>query len=517
MVIDEETPPRLPTRVLEVGSADDPSLLRLKISKGKCGHYVALSHCWGPPEKRPLRIMTTNIQDHIKAISMSSLPKTFQDAVEVTRAIGLRYLWIDSLCIIQDDRDDWFRESQEMGLVYQYARITIAASHAHDGTEGLFLRRPDPPPSIEIPYINSAGEEHGSMFIQSRGNSSYTDTWSPDFGPLSKRAWITQEWLLARRTVFFTRSRLIWSCGELEGDLETHRLVRQRHMRGLKVGSDDDWGSIVEHYSARLLTYATDKLVALQGIANELRKKYPERVYAQGLWVNDLPRHLLWRGEVRNLTRTPPKLNIPSWSWASKMGSVTLTTVLTPDFDAGSSNQCGRINLLGDGRTLSLEAKIKKVGISKHSFRPILGKDFSEVILYQPETKEYLDIEWIQDIWLKGTMNRHYWTTPAGSHSFIFDFIDRAQVGQVIGCAHMDMATNPKEPVFAALLMSSDSVSQGGEEYGELPSEHILILEKVGTEEGGVRQFERIGEGEITRCGAASFFEGAEMETIQIV
>ena len=117
----------------------------------------------------------------------------------------------------------------------------------------------------------------------------------------------------------------------------------------------------------------------------------------------------------------------------------------------------------------------------------------------------------------KDTMNRHFWTTPAGSHSLIFDFIDRAQVGQVIGCAHMDGSTNPKEPVFAALLMSSDSISRGGEEFGELLGEHILILEKVGTEEGGVRQFERIGEGEITRCGTASFFEGAEMETIQII
>jgi len=115
-------------------------------------------------------------------------------------------------------------------------------------------------------------------------------------------------------------------------------------------------------------------------------------------------------------------------------------------------------------------------------------------------------------------MNRHYWTTPAGSHSLIFDFIDRVQVGQVIGCAHMDIGTNPKGPVFAALLMSSGSISRGGEEFGELPGEHILILEMVGTEEEGVvRQFERIGEGEIKRCGTASFFEGAEMETIQII
>ena len=81
----------------------------------------------------------------------------------------------------------------------------------------------------------------------------------------------------------------------------------------------------------------------------------------------------------------------------------------------------------------------------------------------------------------------------------------------------MDIGTNPKGPVFAALLMSSDSISRGGEEFGELLGEHILILEKVGTEEGGVRQFERIGEGEINKCGTASFFEGAEMETIQII
>jgi len=85
--------------------------------------------------------MTANIQDHTKAISPSALPKTFQDAVEVTRAIGLRYLWIDSLCIVQDDRDDWLRESQEMGLIYQYAQITVAASHARDGTEGVGSKR----------------------------------------------------------------------------------------------------------------------------------------------------------------------------------------------------------------------------------------------------------------------------------------------------------------------------------------------------------------------------------------
>jgi len=89
--------------------------------------------------------------------------------------------------------------------------------------------------------------------------------------------------------VFYTRSRLIWTCGALEGDLETHRIVRQRYLRGLKVSSSDDWEGIVTHYSGRLLTYATDQLVALQGIVNELQKKYPERVYAHGLWMSGFP------------------------------------------------------------------------------------------------------------------------------------------------------------------------------------------------------------------------------------
>ncbi|KAK3938227.1 heterokaryon incompatibility, partial [Diplogelasinospora grovesii] len=103
---------------------------------------VALSHCWC--KHRLLTTRKENISEHCKEIQFASLPETFQDAVTVTRTLGVQYLWIDSLCIIQDDPDDWRRGSVQMGSIYRDAAITIAASGAKDGTEGCFMPRPTP-------------------------------------------------------------------------------------------------------------------------------------------------------------------------------------------------------------------------------------------------------------------------------------------------------------------------------------------------------------------------------------
>jgi hypothetical protein len=396
-----------------------------------------------------------------------------------------------------------------MGLIYQYARITIAASHARDGSDGLFLERPEPTPAIEIPYIDADGQHQGSMFIHARGDVA---TWSPDLGSLSKRAWITQEWLLSRRIVFYTRSRLIWCCRSLEGDLETQRVIRGPVTRGLKVGHTDNWEGIVPHYSEQLLTYPTDKLIALQGIVNEMKKKDPSRVYAQGLWLDELPRHLLWRAE-RNLTKGPEELHIPSWSWASKMGPVTLTTILPLGMlDDSSSIQCGEVSLDADENTLILSAKIVDVHLMK-CVRPILVGEhgWSGVVLYEPESKSYKSLDFIEDAWLKETMQRHLWTTRAGSHSFILD-----SAMQFVGCAHLDEGVHSNKPLTVALIMSSNLISRYGEDKNELPGEHVLILNLLYVDSESLPNFERIGEGEIKRCGTTSFFVDCEMSRIKI-
>lgn len=122
----------LPTRVIDVGSPDGRTEPRLCDTNGEPGDYIALSHCWGG--RQPLRTTKENICSMKTCIPWAKLPNTFQDAISVTRRLGIRYLWIDSLCIVQDDAQDWEREAAKMALIFEAAYITIAATAATNGS-----------------------------------------------------------------------------------------------------------------------------------------------------------------------------------------------------------------------------------------------------------------------------------------------------------------------------------------------------------------------------------------------
>ncbi|KAK0642845.1 hypothetical protein DIS24_g8668 [Lasiodiplodia hormozganensis] len=201
--LDETAEPVLPTRVIDVAPPDGSANVRLIQSMGDCGRYVTLSHCWGPQSKHPLTTTTATLPQHLTEIPWHRLPKTFRDAITVVRSLGLRYIWIDSLCIVQDDHDDWLRESEQMGMIYERAVLTIAACHARDCTEGCFFERPPNRPAVQLPYWNSQGQQDGHIYgtLLPVNYSSI----SPEFSPLSERAWATQEWLLSRRVIFYTR------------------------------------------------------------------------------------------------------------------------------------------------------------------------------------------------------------------------------------------------------------------------------------------------------------------------
>jgi hypothetical protein len=132
--------PMLPKRVLDVGT-DAAKRLLLHISPGEVAPYIAFSHCWGP-NGIPLKTTTSTIKDHQQGIDFQHLPKNFQDAVTVTRSIGIRYLWIDCLCIVQNDNTDWEVESSKMSSIYRDAYLVIAATQATNSCEG-FLDRKD--------------------------------------------------------------------------------------------------------------------------------------------------------------------------------------------------------------------------------------------------------------------------------------------------------------------------------------------------------------------------------------
>src|SRR6202000_2965825 len=110
----------------------------------------------GPPAKRPLRTKKSNIHEHYRTIPWESLPQTFQDSIALCAEVGVRYLWIDSLCIVQDDVDDWAEESVKMGRIYEEAHFTIAAASASNSSEGLFAVR-QPLPLVKVPDYNSHG------------------------------------------------------------------------------------------------------------------------------------------------------------------------------------------------------------------------------------------------------------------------------------------------------------------------------------------------------------------------
>ena len=117
-MIDESCEPALPNRVLDLGQ-EPTQTIKLLETNFRRGHYCALSHCWGPPEKHPIQTTSNTLKDHLEGIEFKVLPRTFQDAVTVTRAIGVRYLWIDCLCIVQDDKNDWKKEAAMMGSIYE--------------------------------------------------------------------------------------------------------------------------------------------------------------------------------------------------------------------------------------------------------------------------------------------------------------------------------------------------------------------------------------------------------------
>jgi hypothetical protein len=317
--LDEDHEPELPTHVIDVGSSDGSQDPRLVVTGGSRGHYVAVSHCWGM--QQPLKTEKRNIGDWLRGIPWISLPKTFQDVITVARALGIQFVWIDSLCIVQDNIDDWLGEAVHMGRIYERARLTIAASHANDSTEGLFFQR-NPPRWTQIPYIDKSGTENGIIYVSADCLGECYKDGNETCGPLSQRAWITQEWLLSRRIVFYTKSNLIWQCK-----------MTRRNEQNIDLGKYHntlmDWRSIVEMHSHRKLTYNSDRLISLEGIRTLMQAESGDE-YRFGMWKSGLPRDLYWKPEEHwkpevkcNRTDNPIRPNVPTWSWASSMTPVT--------------------------------------------------------------------------------------------------------------------------------------------------------------------------------------------------
>ncbi|KAF2123163.1 heterokaryon incompatibility protein-domain-containing protein, partial [Lophiotrema nucula] len=287
---------RLPPRLLDIGLLETARIVRVVDTRGELvDKYVCLSHCWGTINM-PFRSTSQNIKILNNGVLMSDLPQTFQDAVWVTHLLSFQYLWIDSLCILQDDVEDWKSHTTIMTDIYQNAHLVLAATWGRDSHSGLFRSNKHAGPLyMRKPLPHWWGQT-------SFGKNDYWHRAFVDELPLLERAWVFQERLLSKRILHFTPAELHFECREELKCQCTHGLrvynshPKARHSRVLQEGGAREigirWRAIVTEYSKLDLSFATDRLPALLGIAKEIQAASPSRIIA-GCWEKTLSDDLL--------------------------------------------------------------------------------------------------------------------------------------------------------------------------------------------------------------------------------
>jgi len=243
---------KLPTRILDLELCDGSKDLRLYEAQDKFGSYATLSHSWGTGPK-PFRTKLASLDERLCRIRLHDLPRSFQDAVKICRALGLKHLWIDSLCIIQDSEEDWASESSQMARIYKDCLMMIAFSGYENSHQPILCPRP---------HVNTCelGDNLKGVFFQSNLRSGLHDDPQSNLGtspcPLSRRGWAFQERLLAPRTLHYTAEQLIWECTKFS------------------VSESGRWGSRQEYVIPARMNGESKKQV-LQLMAATSPKLYP--------------------------------------------------------------------------------------------------------------------------------------------------------------------------------------------------------------------------------------------------
>lgn len=336
----------IPTRLLDLGM-ENQDLICLVETKGqkKYSKYSTLSHCWGAFVN--LRMFRSNIEEFKKQIRLSEFPQNFKDAVYSARQLGISYIWIDSLCIMQGDADDWNAEAPRMHSVYGQSYINFAAASARNCHEGFFRHRQVsslPPSTVETRW---KGQQQTCKVIRN-------DFWTAELlnEPLYRRAWVLQERMLSPRTLNFGSRQIFWQClgmtacesmpygiPDVISDGGRDELQWRQFVNRKKKNTKQDqlylreiWRHVVDTYMSCRITVTSDKLPALDGLREKLTGLLGEEYFA-GLWQNDIAEQLAWQvTDASTADNTPARRQdgpsdtwiAPTWAWASVDGMVVV-------------------------------------------------------------------------------------------------------------------------------------------------------------------------------------------------
>jgi hypothetical protein len=325
---ESESPVTSPFRLIEVvhlnGEVESARLTTLPTVNAEV-KYLTLSHCWGGADI--VKLTQASLAQLEADIPMGSLPKNFAEALKVTAHLGFNYIWIDSLCVVQDSPEDWELQSQQMGKIYWRSSCTIAALKAQTPCQGLFSRRPVLSMTKCLVARDGGPAAHNQPVFAQAGYE------KPK--PLHTRGWVVQERYLSRRTINFGADMVTWSCVtatatedwpqfDHRADYEPARqlyemtaytyhpvLVLEGHWLGR-------WWALVEDYTGKNLSFASDRFRAIEGLARIIQER--KRIsMVHGLWQPFLITELLWSldmiWDAPAITTTGTQQKSPTWSW----------------------------------------------------------------------------------------------------------------------------------------------------------------------------------------------------------
>ncbi|KAK3290933.1 heterokaryon incompatibility protein-domain-containing protein [Chaetomium fimeti] len=336
--------PWLPTRLVHVGGPSqiprlvETSMLSLGPDSAPTIKYTTLSHCWGNVDT--LRLTRESRSDFYEGIQPSTIPKTYAEAMEVTKGLGLEYIWIDSLCIVQGDSDDWEHECAQMAEVYRHGYCNIAALEATDSYGGCFRQRD--PAHISPVIVESRWDgQDRRLWARDPFPDRYAIRHEIDNSPVHRRAWVLQERHMAPRILHFGKKAIFWECrtemGCEVGDIFNTPSLVGYSARNSRTLSENEvrhiiwlWTDIVTRYTQAELTFHSDRFFAISAVAREMQRILSSGTsskveYLAGLWTVFLEYQLVWTSaspDTATRISESDQLMAPSWSWASLNGPV---------------------------------------------------------------------------------------------------------------------------------------------------------------------------------------------------
>jgi hypothetical protein len=291
--------------------------------------YACLSHCWGHSNDI-IKTTLTNLDEFKNEVPRNNLTENFQHAVDICQRLEINFLWIDTLCIIQDSENDWKEESAKMAGIYENSFLTIAATKSKEGAGGCYATTNPEFLAISVPDTDIYVRQKPPKF-PTHWSQKDSEKW-----PLLNRGWVYQEMRLSRRVLHFCSQEVIWECRHsrksesgcsdeyMDSDESRYRWTIYETVPYWKLAEDPRklWYRTVQEYSRTQLTFEKDKMPALAALTQNMENLRADDRFLAGLWEKTLLLDLLWMVWPSPKTGRPATWRAPTWSWASVQSQV---------------------------------------------------------------------------------------------------------------------------------------------------------------------------------------------------